>query len=44
MVDTASLLGMTDEEIREQLSNAGFDKGELGNGHLPYTPPEEWAG
>ena len=45
LVDAASQLGMAEEEIREQLRNASFGKGELDtfftDGYLPYTPPVE---
>ena len=45
LVDAASQLGMTDDEIRVQLRNAGFGKAELDtfftDGYLPYTPPTE---
>ena len=43
LVDSASVLGLTDSEIREQLRNAGFGEAELDtfftDGYLPYTPP-----
>ena len=45
LVDAASQLGMTEQEIREQLRNAGFGQRELDtfftDGYLPYTPPME---
>ena len=45
LVDAASQLGMTEEETREQLRNAGFGRAELDtfltDGYLPYTPPTE---
>ena len=45
LVDAASQLGMTEEEIRTQLRNAGFGQTELDtfftDGYLPYTPPTE---
>ena len=43
LVDAARQLGMTEEEIRTQLRDAGFGKSELdtffSDGYLPYTSP-----